>query len=152
MASWIITQTDRFAAAVPVAPVTDFASHHWTCNIPDFNRLFLQDQPYHAAGRYYERSPIMFAGRVKSPTLTIAGLQDRCTPPGQAIEFHSALREHGVESALVLYPEEGHGVRQFPAVIDYTTRVLDWFLRHMPPDPVEGERIEQREVIAARSV
>ncbi len=74
----------------------------------------------------------MQVGQARTPTLLTAGLQDRCIPPGQAVEFHQALLERGVESELALYPEEGHGVRKFPAIIDYTTRVVEWFERHMP--------------------
>jgi dipeptidyl aminopeptidase/acylaminoacyl peptidase len=71
------------------------------------------------------------ASKVRTPCLNIAGALDRCTPPTQAQEFHQALLEHDIESALAIYPEEGHGIRAFPAVIDYTTRVLDWFEAHM---------------------
>ena len=46
----------------------------------------------------------MFADQVATPTLQTTGALDRCTPPGQAVEFHNALREGGVESALAIYP------------------------------------------------
>jgi dipeptidyl aminopeptidase/acylaminoacyl peptidase len=75
----------------------------------------------------------MHASKVGTPTLLTAGRNDRCTPPGQAIEFHRALRACGVETELVLYPEEGHGVRRFPTVIDLCTRMVAWFEQHMPP-------------------
>ncbi|RJQ83061.1 alpha/beta hydrolase family protein [Amycolatopsis panacis] len=51
--------------------------------------------------------------------------------PKQAREFHQALRAQGVESQLVTYPEEGHGVRAFPALTDFLTRSLQWFDRHL---------------------
>ena len=60
------------------------------------------------------------------------GEKDRCTPAGQAREFYQALIGHGVDSELVVYPGEGHGVRTFPAVTDYLTRVVTWFERYMP--------------------
>ena len=78
------------------------------------------------------RSPVAHASKAKTPCLNVAGALDRCTPPTQAQEFHQALLEHGVESGLVIYPQEGHGTRSFPALVDYGTRVLDWFDRHMP--------------------
>jgi dipeptidyl aminopeptidase/acylaminoacyl peptidase len=132
MSSWIVTQTDRFAAAVPMSPVTDFLSQHYTSNIGYFDRLFLQDEPSNPAGRYFSRSPVQHAHKVKTPTLQTTGELDRCTPPTQAVEFHHALLEHGVESVLAIYPGEGHGVRRFPAVIDQCTRIVSWFERHMP--------------------
>ena len=77
----------------------------------------------------------MFAERVTTPTLLTAGALDKCTPPGQAVEFHRALAERGIETEVVIYPEEGHGVRKakMPAVIDWHTRMLAWFERYMPP-------------------
>ena len=85
-----------------------------------------------AGGRYYTRSPVLYADRVRTPTLLVCGALDRNTPPGQALEFHNALLLQGVESVLATYPEEGHGVRNYPAVIDFATRVVEWFGRHMP--------------------
>jgi dipeptidyl aminopeptidase/acylaminoacyl peptidase len=75
---------------------------------------------------------VLQASRVRTPCLSIAGALDRCTPPEQAREFHQALTAHGVESALVIYPEEGHGVRSYSAMTDFLTRVTEWFDRHMP--------------------
>jgi dipeptidyl aminopeptidase/acylaminoacyl peptidase len=132
MTSWLITQDSRFAAAVPVSPVTNQVTEHLISNIPHFVALFLADKYNNPGGKYFERSPIMHAHKVKTPTLSICGALDRCTPPEEAVQFHNALLENGVESVLVTYPEEGHGVRKFPAVIDYAARVVAWFTRHMP--------------------
>ena len=132
MSSWLVTRDQRFAAAVPTAPVTNWYSQHFTSNIPFFDRLFLDGDPALPGDRFHERSPVMHAGRARTPCLNVAGARDRCTPPGQAREFHQALVEHGVESVLVTYPEEGHGVKAFPALIDYCARMLGWFERHMP--------------------
>ena len=75
---------------------------------------------------------MLAAGDDRTPTLLTSGALDRATPPGQAVEFHNALVEHGVASDVVIYPGEGHGVGSFPALIDCTTRVVAWFQRHMP--------------------
>lgn len=132
MSSWLITQDARFAAAVPIAPVTNWVSEHLTCHISLFCEQFLADSMKNMGGRYYTRSPVFYADRVSTPTLLVCGALDRNTPPGQALEFHNALRLHGVESLLATYPEEGHGIRSYPAVIDFATRVVEWFGRHMP--------------------
>jgi dipeptidyl aminopeptidase/acylaminoacyl peptidase len=131
MSAWLITQDQRFAAAVPVAPVTDWVSQHLTSNIPYFDSFCLGSQYTDQGGNHFARSPVMFAQRVKTPTLNICGALDRCTPPGQAQEFHNALLENGAKSVLVTYPQEGHGVRAFPAAIDYAARVVAWFNRYL---------------------
>lgn len=134
MTSWLITQDQRFAAAVPVAPVTNWVSEHLTCHVPTFCEIFLDDRLSNPTGKYFSRSPIHFADRVKTPTLNICGALDKITPAGQALEFHHALQIAGVESVLLTYPHEGHGVRTMPASFDYTARTMSWFARHMPAD------------------
>lgn len=131
--SWLITQDPRFAAAVPMSPVTDWVSQHLTCNVPTFCELFLRDTLSDPQGQYFTRSPIHHAGQVRTPTLHVCGALDKITPAGQALEFHRALQGLGeVESVLLTYPQEGHGVRNMPAVFDFTARVMAWFGRHMP--------------------
>lgn len=135
MSCWLPTLDDRFAASVAISPVTDWYSQHFNSNIGRWDAGFLAARPSDAGGPYRDRSPVMFADRVRTPTLVTAGLNDRCTPPGQAVEFFRALRWSGVETELVLYPEEGHGVRKLPAMIDLATRMIGWFERFMPPTP-----------------
>jgi dipeptidyl aminopeptidase/acylaminoacyl peptidase len=43
----------------------------------------------------------------------------------------NALRENGVNSLLVTYPEEGHGIRKLPAAIDYAARVVGFLETHL---------------------
>jgi dipeptidyl aminopeptidase/acylaminoacyl peptidase len=132
MTSWLITQDSRFRAAVSVAPVTNWVSEHLTSHIGDFCRRFLGESMNVLGSRYFTRSPVLFAAQARTPTLNICGALDRNTPPGQAMEFHYALKEHGTESVLVTYPREGHAIRGFPAVFDYGARVVDWFERKLP--------------------
>ncbi|WP_240434453.1 S9 family peptidase [Streptomyces sp. YIM 130001] len=132
MSSWLVTQDTRFAAAVPLAPVTDWYSQSFTSNIAAWGNRFLDADPEQPGTRAHTRSPVLHAGKTRTPCLNVAGALDACTPPGQAQEFHQALRARGVPSGLVIYPQEGHGVRAYPAQIDFLTRVLDWFERYMP--------------------
>lgn len=131
--SWLITQDRRFAAAVPIAPVTNWVSQHLTCNVPTFCELFLSDKLGDPLGQYFTRSPIHYAERVRTPTLHICGALDKITPAGQALEFHKALQgSTDVETVLLTYPNEGHGIRSMPAMFDFTARVMAWFEKHMP--------------------
>ncbi|KAJ6438379.1 prolyl oligopeptidase family domain-containing protein [Purpureocillium lavendulum] len=132
MSAWIITQTDRFAASVSVAPVVDWFSQHTLTNIPTFDQSFMQADPYEVAGPYRTRSPVLYAGKYPTPVLLISGEDDPATPPSQARQYHRALVEKGVKSMCLIYPGEGHGVRKYPAYVDYCSRVLGWFLEHVP--------------------
>ena len=132
MTAWLITQDPRFAAAVAVSPVTNQVTEHLISNIGHFVALFLKDTYTNPGGKYFDRSPIMHAHKTKTPTLSTCGALDRCTPPEEAVQFHNALLENGVKSVLVTYPQEGHGVRKWPATVDYAARLVGWFEEHMP--------------------
>jgi len=112
-----------------LSPVTDWRSQHFTSNIAHFDALFVGAMDDRVRD---ERSPLLHAHRVRTPTFLTAGTVDRCTPPGQAVEFHQALREHGVATACAIYPGEGHGVRRYPAMLDWVTRIVSWFEEWMP--------------------
>jgi len=131
MTSWLVSQDTRFAAAVSVAPITNWVSEHLTSNIAQYCAMALGDTYTHPTGKYFERSPVFHAHEVETPTLNICGARDRCTPPTEAVQFHNALLENGVESVLVTYSEEGHGVRSFPAMVDYAARIVSWFIKHL---------------------
>jgi len=134
MSAWIPVVDQRFAAAVPQSPVTDWYSQHFDSNISAWDELALQVDLHVPGGPYHERSAVIQADRVRTPMLLIAGLRDRCCPPGQAVEMYRALRECGnVESEVAVYPEEAHGNTNIGAQIDENARIVAWFDRFMPP-------------------
>jgi dipeptidyl aminopeptidase/acylaminoacyl peptidase len=130
MSSWAITQTDRFAASIPVAVVTDWTSFHYTTNIGQFDALFLQGDPDDPNGPYPKWSPVFHARGVKTPTLILHGEDDLCTPLPQATEFYNALVEAGCEVELVVYPREGHGMTERDHQLDVWNRTRDWMAKH----------------------
>ena len=131
MACWAVTQTDRFAASLPMAVVTDWVSFHSTTNIGQFDRLYLQADPYDAQGDYTRRSPVYHAHKSTTPTLIFHGEDDLCTPLSQAVEFHKALVAAGCETELVVYPREGHGWTERGHQIDSWNRMRDWLARYV---------------------
>lgn len=133
MASLLPTLSPMFAASVSMAAVTDWHSFHTTSNIPAFDQLFLDADPFNQkGGKYLERSPVMSAGKYKTPVLQTAGADDLAVPSSQAVQYHQALLQKGVGSAIAVYPGEGHGVRKLPGMIDLFVRGFGWFDRFMP--------------------
>ena len=120
MAAQLVTLTDRFAAAVPYAPVT-----HWPSMCLTTNDVAAQDRLVGDGAP----SPLDAVDRVTTPTLVITGSRDLITPASQGLMFHRALALRGVPTQYAEYPLEGHGVRAFPANIDFSVRVIDWFDR-----------------------
>jgi dipeptidyl aminopeptidase/acylaminoacyl peptidase len=131
MASWAPARSDLFAASVARSPCTDWLLQHLTSNIAEFDRRFLHGEPFDPESQYAARSPLRHADDIRTPMLLFAGQNDLATPPSQAQVLHTALRERGVATQLVLYPEEGHGVRHPLTAADQCARMVAWFDRYL---------------------
>jgi dipeptidyl aminopeptidase/acylaminoacyl peptidase len=130
MAAWAVTQTNRFKAAVSGAPVIDLASEYGTEQGAAYDEWFY-GVPYEALDGFIKSSPITYVKRVKTPTLLLQGEDDTTDPIGQSQQFYRGLKRYGVESELVLYPREGHGLREEKHLIDRLNRVVAWFDKYL---------------------
>jgi dipeptidyl aminopeptidase/acylaminoacyl peptidase len=131
MSAWLVTQVPWLAAAVPISPISNWYSQHFTSQIGNFDAIFLKGSATAPGQQYFERSPAFFAQGARTPTLLLAGARDKNTPPTQALEFHHALLETGCRSVLCTYPEDGHSLRGYPAYLDSAARVLAWLEEHV---------------------
>jgi dipeptidyl aminopeptidase/acylaminoacyl peptidase len=131
MTAWAVTQTDRFRAAVMGAGISNWVSFHGTADIPQWDRVFWQADPYERDGVYRRFSPVTHVANVKTPTLILHGEDDVIVPVSQAKEFHRALKDHGVETQLVTYPRQGHPIQEKKHQRDLLERVVEWYRRLM---------------------
>jgi len=131
MTNWIITQNNRFKAAIPVASISNLISMWGT----DANTLWFESDggfmPFENYDKIWAMSPLKYITNCKTPTLFIHGAWDFCVNLGQAEEMFTALKKLGVDAVLAIYPNEGHGVRQPDHVIDYHRRALAWFDKYL---------------------
>ena len=134
LTNWIITQTDRFKAAVPSAGISNLVSFHYMAYYHDYLPVEFGSFPHENGliDLLWERSPIRYAGRVKTPTLFIHGENDNDVPIAEAEQFFVALKEAGVETVMARYPREGHGLRETAHVADSIRRSLAWYDKHLP--------------------
>jgi dipeptidyl aminopeptidase/acylaminoacyl peptidase len=123
----------------------NYISQHLLSNISHFVALFLDDHYSNPEGKYLQRSPVMHAHQVTTPTLNVCGNLDRCTPAAEAIQFHNALLENKVASVLVNYPQEGHGIRGIAERIDHSARIVSWIKQYIP------EPCEQKEQAGSKA-
>ncbi|MBB1153404.1 S9 family peptidase [Amycolatopsis dendrobii] len=70
-----------------------------------------------------------YASRVRTPVLLLHGAEDTNVPLGQSVCFHRALRHFGVEHEFVIYPREGHSIRERHHQLDVLFRARGWFDR-----------------------
>jgi len=130
LTNWIITHTDRFKAAVPVAGISNLISD-WADANPDWFESDGGFMPMEDYDRAWAMSPLKYVAACKTPTLFIHGAWDFCVNLGQAEEMYTALKKLGVDAVLAIYPNEGHGVRQPRHQVDYHTRALAWFDKYL---------------------
>ena len=111
LTAWIVGHTDRFAAAVSMRPVINWASFLGTTDGPSWYRQFKSD-PWEDPMEYHERSPLSYVERVTTPTMVMTGEADLRTPITQSEEYYRALKRLKKETLLVRMPEEYHGWRR----------------------------------------
>ena len=132
IAAWAVTQTTRFKAAVSGAPVIDMASEFGTENGSAYDEWFY-GTPYEKLDGFIKASPMTYVKQVKTPTLLLQGEDDTTDPIGQSQQFYRGLKRYNVETELVLYPREGHGLREDKHLVDRLTRVVAWFDKYVQP-------------------
>jgi dipeptidyl aminopeptidase/acylaminoacyl peptidase len=130
MAAWAVTQTERFKAAVSGAPVIDMASEFGTEGGSAYDEWFY-GLPYEKLDGFIKSSPITFVKRVKTPTLLLQGEDDVTDPIGQSRQFYRGLKRYGVDAELVLYPREGHALREEKHLVDRLNRIVAWYDKYL---------------------
>jgi dipeptidyl aminopeptidase/acylaminoacyl peptidase len=132
MTEYAITRTTRFKAAVAQAGHSDFFSLHGTSTYMHVSHhISTPDSPYHNRKWYDDHSPITLIRKCRTPTLLIHGINDGGVPVGQAYEFYTGLKDVGVETEMVVYPREGHNIREYAHQLDLQKRVVAWFDKHL---------------------
>ena len=131
MTNWIITQTPRFKAAVSVASISNLISFYSTSLYQDLIHAEFEGFPWDNYDQLWEWSPIHYVKQAQTPTLFIHGEQDNDVHITQAEEMYMALKRRGIETVLVRYPREGHGLREPRHRVDALERTLAWFDRHL---------------------
>lgn len=134
----MLPRTDRYRSAIVERGLLTWPSFGGTSDIGAFfDRVFLERSLPDDAADEWQASPVRTAARITTPTLVLHSLRDHRCPPEQALQFFSMLRRHGVESELVLFPDEGHELSRSGAPRHRVERfeiVLDWHDRHLRAD------------------
>jgi len=136
----VITRTDRFKAAITGASEVLYVVNF---GHDQYQRWWTQElgPPWQPEARaIYERmSPFNRVERITTPTLILGGEEDWNVPIINSEQLYLALKQLGVETQLVVYPGEYHGIARPSYNKDLYQRYLDWFARFLnPPRPAPG--------------
>ncbi len=143
--SYMVTQTNIFAAAEAGAPVSNMTSAYggirWASGMV---RQFQYEQTQSRLGdslwevplRYVENSPIFWADKIETPLLILHNDEDGAVPWYQGIEFIMALRRLEKRAWMFNYNGEAHGLRKRVNQKDFTVRMqefFDYYLKDQTP-------------------
>ena len=129
MTNWIITQTPRFRGAVASASVSNLISFYATSLYQDLIHAEFGGFPWDNFDALWQWSPLRYVRQAQTPTLFLHGENDNDVHITQAEEMYMALKRRGVETVLVRYPREGHGLREPRHRLDALERTVNWFDR-----------------------
>jgi dipeptidyl aminopeptidase/acylaminoacyl peptidase len=133
MTNWIITQTDRFKAAVSYAGLSNLISFYATSLYQDLIHVEFGGPPWERYEILWERSPLRHVKRVTTPTLILHGEADNDVHVTQAEELYTALKYRGIETVFARYPRQGHGATEPRQQLDQLERTVAWFDRWLQP-------------------
>lgn len=131
MTALLTTRTQRFAAAVVERGYLDATSFVGSADIG----WYFADQLHGSEEAMREQSPMTHVGSVRTPTLVVHSEHDWRCPVEQGQRWWTALRRQGVESALLLFPGEGHELTRSGRPSHRVARfehLQRWWDRHLP--------------------
>jgi dipeptidyl aminopeptidase/acylaminoacyl peptidase len=131
MTMWAITQTSRFKAAVAAAGISNWESYYGENGIDEWLLPYFGVTVYDDPEVYRRSSAINFIRNARTPTFAFVGERDVECPASQTVEFWHAMKAIGVPTSIMIYPGEGHGLREPAHAEDAMRRTLEWFDRYL---------------------
>ena len=140
LTDWLITQTNEFKAAVPIAGIANLVSYNYMTYYNqyeemEFGQFLHQGNLMDVA---WERSALKHVAAAHTPTMLMHGENDNDVPIAEAEQFFIALKDVGTEAIFVRYPREGHGLSEVKHNIDSIDRCIAWYEKHFPKPGAEG--------------
>lgn len=137
LTDYLIASDTRFKAATSGAGTAFTVSYYGTDHyiIQYDNEI---GPPWNAkAWETYQKLsyPFLHADRIKTPTLFLCGEKDFNVPISGSEQMYQALRSLGIETQLIIYPNENHGIQRPSYVRDRLERYLAWYEKHLKTTP-----------------
>ena len=140
LTDWLITQTNEFKAAIPIAGISNLVSYNYMTYYNQYEEMEF-GQFLHQGNLMdlaWERSALKHVAAAHTPTMLMHGENDNDVPIAEAEQFFIALKDVGTEAIFVRYPREGHGLSETGHVIDSIDRSIAWYEKHFPKSGAEG--------------
>ena len=134
LVSWLIGHTDRFAAAICHAGVTDLLGQ-WASDVTAGREAAVGGTPWEDLDAVLKWSPVAHSESMTTPTLVIHGEQDYRVVVTQGLVLYGILKQKGVDARLVYYPDEGHWIEKPRNSVHWYGEFLAWLDRYIGSGP-----------------
>lgn len=136
LTNWIISQTNRFAAAVSMYGIFSWFTDFSNTFQPIFEKMYFGyyywEKPIDMNHLWVNRSPAFYVQNIQTPVLILQGEKDRYTNIANSQEMYQALITLGKTVEYVVYPREDHGIRNEPQhYLNMLNRGLNWFKKYL---------------------
>jgi dipeptidyl aminopeptidase/acylaminoacyl peptidase len=144
LTNWIVGHTNLFKAAVTLRSVVNFVSDEGTRDGAYGHKDDFGGDLFDKFDLYWERSPLKYAGNVKTPILILHSENDLRVPLEQGEQWFRALKHFGATAEFVIFPRENHNLTRTGEpkhLVESLNWQLYWFDRYLdgrqtavPPD------------------
>lgn len=131
LTNYTIASDTRFKAAISGAGISNMLAGYGT---DQYTRQYELEfgTPWENMDKYLAASePFFHADRIKTPTLFLCGEKDFNVPLINSEQMYQALSSLGVETQLVIYPGQHHGLNKPSHEVDRLQRYRDWFAKRL---------------------
>jgi dipeptidyl aminopeptidase/acylaminoacyl peptidase len=148
LTDYLIASDNRFKAATSGAGTAFTVSYYGTDHyITQYDNEIGPPWDAKAWATYQKLSyPFLHADRIKTPTLFLCGEKDFNVPVSGSEQMYQALRSLGVETQLVIYPGQFHGITRPGYARDRMERYLAWYEKYLKkaPAPAAGASTQEK--------
>ncbi len=130
LTDFVITQTGRFKCAISGASEVNFTANYGH----DHYQYQWETElglPWVTTDLWIRLSPFFHVDKVTTPTLVMGGAADWNVPIQNSEQLYQALRRRGIETELVVYPGQSHGIRLPSYQKDRYERYIRWYDAHL---------------------
>lgn len=128
LTNYVITQTDRFEGAISGASEVNYIANYGHDHYQQAWEAEL-GLPWENREGWERISPWNNVDKVVTPTLVMGGKEDWNVPIQNSEQLYQALKRRGIDTQLIVYPDEGHGISRPSFQRDRYQRYLDWYDR-----------------------
>lgn len=130
LTNYVITKSERFAGAITGASEVNYVANY---GHDHYQRQWEAELglPWENREAWEKISPFNDVDKITTPTLVMGGKEDWNVPIQNSEQLYQALRRRGIETQLVVYPDESHGISRPSFVFDRYQRYLDWYDTHV---------------------